>query len=50
MYSTIALSLQNLIDFKKGVNDAVKPGKSIFRPEITLKRVDNILIKNLILK
>ena len=50
MFSTIALFLQALKNFKKGVNDALKPGKNIFRPEFTLKRVDKNLIKDLIYK
>jgi hypothetical protein len=40
LHSTIALFfLQDLIDPKKGVNDAVKPSKCKFRPGFTLKRV-----------
>jgi hypothetical protein len=44
LHSTIALFfLQDLIDPKKGVNDAVKPSKCKFRPGFTLKRVDKNL-------
>jgi hypothetical protein len=49
LHSTIALFfLQDLIDPKKGVNDAVKPSKWKFRPGFTLKRVWQKFIKDLI--
>ena len=43
LYSTISPFLKALIDPKKSIKNGVKPGKFLYRPGFSLKRVDKNL-------